>query len=184
MFHTDNSVAFALEAPIAQSLSATLSLFAILGKAQFRIGNGQVTDKHHDGIESVVFSCTGTEANEVALMMARGATGGQGIICTDAAYHGNSTEVRRLSHCKADTDNVRSIPFPETFRFGQITAPTADPRDYFLGKLAEVIAGFERDGIALAGMLVCPIFANEGLPNVPAGFLSKARELVHAAGCR
>ncbi len=142
----------------------------------------RLAGKHHDGIQSVVFSCTGTEANEVAMMMARGVTGGQGIICTDAAYHGNSTEVDRLSHCKADTGNVRSIPFPETFRFSQIGAITADPLDYFLGKLADVIAGFKRDGVALAGMLVCPIFANEGLPNVPAGFLSKARDLVHAAG--
>ena len=31
---------------------------------------------HHDGIESVVFACSGTEASEIALFMARGATGG------------------------------------------------------------------------------------------------------------
>jgi len=30
---------------------------------------------HHDGIESVVFSCSGTEANEVAIQMARVVTG-------------------------------------------------------------------------------------------------------------
>jgi 4-aminobutyrate aminotransferase-like enzyme len=115
-------------------------------------------------------------------MMARAATRGEGIICTDAAYHGNSTEVRRLTHCKAETGNVRSFPFPEIFRFGQIDTPSADPCDYFLGRLADVIAGFERDGIALAGMLVCPIFANEGLPDVPAGFFPEALKMVHAAG--
>ncbi len=142
----------------------------------------RLTAKHHNGIHSVVFSCTGTEANEVALMMARAATGGEGIICTNAAYHGNSTEVRRLTHCKSETGNVRSIPFPEIFRFGQVDTPTADPCDYFLHRLNDVIAGFERDGVALAGMLVCPIFANEGLPNVPAGFFSEALKMVHAAG--
>ena len=73
---------------------------------------------HHAGIDSVVFSCTGTEANEVALMMARAATDGQGIICTDQAYHGNSTEVRRLNHCSAQTGDIRSVPFPDLFRFG------------------------------------------------------------------
>ena len=31
-------------------------------------------------------------------------------------------------------------------------------------------------------MLVCPIFANEGLPEVPAGYLQRAMEMVHAAG--
>ncbi len=137
--------------------------------------------RHHGGLENIVFSCTGTEANEVAIMMARAATGGQGIICTDAAYHGNSTEIRRLTHCRAYTGEVRSIPFPETFRFDQI-GTGADPGDYYLDKLADVIAGFKRDNIPLAGMLVCPIFANEGLPDVPGGFLEKAMAMIHAAG--
>ena len=45
---------------------------------------------HGPAIESVVFSCSGTEANEVALRMARGTTGKNGIVCTNATYHGNS----------------------------------------------------------------------------------------------
>ncbi len=45
---------------------------------------------HATPLTSAIFACTGTEANEVALQMARVATGGRGIICTDAAYHGNS----------------------------------------------------------------------------------------------
>ncbi len=141
----------------------------------------RLTGKHHDGIESVVFSCTGTEANEVALMMARAATGGQGIICTNAAYHGNSTEVRRLTHCQSDTGDVRSIPFPDSLRFDRTDAGS-DPLTYYLGKVDEAISGFERDGIAFAGMLVCPIFANEGLPEVPRGFLEGAMTRVHDAG--
>ena len=48
------------------------------------------TGLNHDDIESVVFSCSGTEANEVAIQMARIVTGNHGLICTDAAYHGNS----------------------------------------------------------------------------------------------
>ena len=31
-------------------------------------------------------------------------------------------------------------------------------------------------------MLICPIFANEGLPNVPDGYLPRAIEMVHDAG--
>ena len=55
---------------------------------------------HADGIESVVFTCSGTEAIEVALLTARAATGGEGIICTDATYHGNSTEVRKMARAR------------------------------------------------------------------------------------
>src|SRR5208337_849439 len=44
---------------------------------------------HHDkSLTTTIFTCTGTEANEVAIMMARCATGRRGIICTDAGYHG------------------------------------------------------------------------------------------------
>src|SRR5580692_11949172 len=41
-------------------------------------------------IESVIVSCSGTEAVEVALRMARMVTGNAGIVCTDGTYHGNS----------------------------------------------------------------------------------------------
>ena len=47
----------------------------------------KIADLHSSSIESVVFSCSGTEANEVAMTMARIATGGSAFICTNAAYH-------------------------------------------------------------------------------------------------
>jgi 4-aminobutyrate aminotransferase-like enzyme len=71
---------------------------------------------HHDSLDNVIFACSGTEAVDIALNMARFATGGQGIICTDATYHGNSTEVRKMSRTlrsNAPLDaNFRRIPFP------------------------------------------------------------------------
>ena len=137
----------------------------------------RLAERHHDGIESVVFTCTGTEANEVALMMARLATGGRGIVCTNAAYHGNSAAVRQLTRPKDNTGEVRSIPFPETYR-----CEAQDPLNWHLDRLREVIESFKRDGIPFAGMLVCPILANEGLPNIPPGFMAEAAQLVRAAG--
>ncbi len=136
---------------------------------------------HHDGLASVVFSCTGTEANEVALMMARAATGGQGIICTDAAYHGNSTEVRRLNHCRSSTGDVRSVPFPDGFRF-DLDHPGQDPLTCYLDQVQAVIDGFRNDGVDFAGLLFCPLFANEGLPAIPDGFLPAVAELVRRSG--
>lgn len=136
---------------------------------------------HHDGIQNVVFSCTGTEANEVALMMARAATGGRGILCTDAAYHGNSTEIRRLNHCSSTTGEIRSVPFPDLYRFDQLNAG-ADPLSYYIAAIEQAIAGFQRDGIPFAGLLFCPIFANEGLPEIPEGFLPQVAETVRSAG--
>src|SRR5579859_1769778 len=74
---------------------------------------------HHDGIESFVFSCSGTEANEVAVQIARLATGKRGILCTDAAYHGNSDLIGRLTmvgRAQPESENIHAFPFPDFYR--------------------------------------------------------------------
>ena len=137
----------------------------------------RLIEKHSAPMECVVFACTGTEANEIALQMARHATQGQGFICTDAGYHGNSSEVRRLSRPSIEDKIYRSIPFPELYRCTE-----QDPLAYYLDLLKQVIDSFGRDQIPLAGMLICPICANEGLPNIPKGFMAQAAQLVRDAG--
>jgi len=138
----------------------------------------RLVGKLHSGLENTVFTCTGTEANEVAIIMARIATGARGIICTDESYHGNSDLVSQLTRCRATSGEVRSIPWPDTYRYdGDV-----DATDYYLDCLDQVIAGFKRDGVGIAGMLICPIFANEGLPELPDGLLAKAMARVHEAG--
>ena len=67
---------------------------------------------HGPAIESVVFSCSGTEANEVALRMVRGETGKSGIVCTNATYHGNSEAVGKMTRIGAGQNSggdVRAI---------------------------------------------------------------------------
>src|SRR5580692_11023672 len=74
---------------------------------------------HGPQIESVIFSCSGTEANEVALRMARFATGRRGIVCTNATYHGNSELVgamTRVGGARPETGEIHAFPFPETYR--------------------------------------------------------------------
>ena len=131
---------------------------------------------HHDGIESVVMSCTGTEANEVAMLMARTVTEGDGFICTDAAYHGNSAAVRQLTRARSSR-LVKSVPFPESYR-----CDADDKLQYFLDRVDEQLRAFESDGVNLAGMLICSRCANEGLPNIPRGFMREAADLVRDAG--
>ncbi len=141
---------------------------------------------HHDGIESVVFACSGTEASEIALFMARGATGGQGFICTDATYHGNSAEVIKLARASLtdeDPDRLfRAVPVPQTYRPIGDGLSDKELCDTYLGRIQAEIDAFESAGIPFAGMFVCSIFANEGLPTTPEGFMAKAADIVHAAG--
>ena len=144
----------------------------------------RLTELHGDQIESVVFACSGTEANDIAMTMARVVTGGSGFICTNAAYHGNSEQVMQLTYVatdQTDNPNIRSIPFPESFR--SIVAGSEEDRcEAYLAKVVEALADFEARGVRVAGLLVCSLLANEGLPDIPAGFMARASELVRAAG--
>ncbi|MCP4222749.1 MAG: aspartate aminotransferase family protein [Actinomycetia bacterium] len=144
----------------------------------------RLTGLLHDDLTSVVFTCTGTEANEVAIMMARAATGRRGIIGTDAGYHGNSAEVSKLTRLPAGTrrSNMRSIPTPQTFRPLQSGLSDDELCERYLDELRRQINAFDEDGVGFAGLLMCSILANEGLPSVPGPFFARAAEIVRDAG--
>jgi 4-aminobutyrate aminotransferase-like enzyme len=140
---------------------------------------------HGSQIESVIVSCSGTEANEVALRMARFATGKRGLICTDATYHGNSELVgslTRLGQKPSSNPSVRAIPFPEKFR--PIVAGLREDElcEAYLEKLAATIVDLQASGEGVAAIIVCSILANEGLPDIPTGFMARAASMVREAG--
>ncbi|NNJ65013.1 MAG: aspartate aminotransferase family protein [Xanthomonadales bacterium] len=140
---------------------------------------------NHDGIESVVFSCSGTEANEVAIQIARLITGQRGLVCTDSAYHGTSEVVDSMSYVGLSppvTGEIRSFPFPERYRPLEEGVSDEELCDAYLERLAAAIGSLKSDGPGFAALIVCPIFANEGVPDIPSGFMRKATELVHGEG--
>ena len=145
----------------------------------------KIADLHASSIESVVFSCSGTEANEVAMTMARIATGGSAFICTNAAYHGNSDQVGKLTYVPLENNkrkNIYSIPYPQTFRPIVSGLSEQELSLKYLQVLEDTITQIQADGIGFAGILFCPIFANEGLPEIPAGFMQAATQMVRDAG--
>ncbi|MDB5480551.1 MAG: aspartate aminotransferase family protein [Caulobacteraceae bacterium] len=140
---------------------------------------------HTAPIESVIFSCSGTEANEVALRMARFATGKGGFVCSNYTYHGNSDLVGRLTFVEereSESREVRAFPFPETYRAIEEASSDVELGEIYLGRVQRAIEGLETGGAGFAALIVCSIFANEGLPNVPPGFMAKAAEMARRAG--
>ncbi len=140
---------------------------------------------HGPQIESVVFSCSGTEANEVALRMARFATGRRGIVCTNATYHGNSELVGALTRTEGvepPEGEIHAFPFPETYRPILEGVDEAALCEAYLASLAAAIAACVASGAGFAALIVCSIFANEGLPTVPAGFMARAAVMARDAG--
>ena len=145
----------------------------------------RLTDLLHEDIESVVFSCSGTEANEVALRMARIVTGRRGIVCTEAAYHGNSELVGSLNYVgkrESGKGKVRCFPYPDLYRPLMRGKTEAELCAASVAHVKHAIDSLNEDGHGFAGLIMCSIFANEGLPDIPAGFMSKVTDLVHQAG--
>ncbi len=141
--------------------------------------------KFDASLARLMLTCTGSEANELALRMARQHTGGTGFICTNATYHGNTALVSQLSSIFAPFEGVqpfiRMVPWPDAYRAPDGLAG-ADLAEHYALQVRQAIDSMQDAGIRLAGMLVCPIFANEGLPQVPEGYLAKAVAHVREAG--
>ena len=136
-----------------------------------------------DSISMIIFACTGSEANDQALRISRLHTGGQGFICTNLTYHGNTTAVAEISPHGEESalPNIRTIPFPDSYRPLDGLQGEALTSAY-INKITDAIQNFEETGVGFAGMIVCPIFANEGLPNLPPDFMQRAVDAVHQAG--
>jgi 4-aminobutyrate aminotransferase-like enzyme len=145
----------------------------------------RLIDLNHEGIESVVFSCSGTEAIEVAFQIARVATGKRGLICTDATYHGNSELVAALTNvgCAANqTGEIRGFPFPELYRPLQEGLSEEELCEAYLERVEWAIESLNGEGVGFAALVMCSIFANEGLPDIPSGFMARVTDLVHREG--
>lgn len=135
-------------------------------------------------LDIAMFACTGTEANELALRLARAATGNDGMIVTEHAYHGNSWAVAQITSCytKAELrgDNIVTVPTPDMYR-GLYARDTA-AADKFAACVQDAIETLARNGHRPAALIVDTVFANEGLPDVPGGYLKKAADFVRRSG--
>lgn len=136
------------------------------------------------GISQAIMTCTGSEANDIALRMAQAVTGKTGIIATDNTYHGNTALVSQLSTRRPPIGgyarNVRLVPAPDSLR--PVGGTTEGQAEAFAGHVARAIAELEAEGCGFSGILLCPLFANEGLPDLAPGFLAPTVAVVRAAG--
>ena len=136
---------------------------------------------HSDNLSKLQMACSGTEAVEVAIKMARIYTGGQGIICSNATYHGNSHETFRMTIGPFEPE-FRRVTYPESYRPIKEGLLEEDLCTLYIKEVEKQIEGFSQDGIKFAGLIFCSIFANEGLPDFPKDYLSKVSKLVRDSG--
>lgn len=129
-------------------------------------------------MQNAILTCTGSEANDIALRMAQTVTGARGIIATDHTYHGNTMAVSQLSRTSPPTggsgDHIRHVPTPDSYR-------GADGAE-FAAHIASAIAELQASGQGFSALMLDPFFANEGFPDLPKGWLDPALKVVREAG--
>ncbi len=143
----------------------------------------RLAEKHAPSLNRVVFGCSGTEANEIAVAAARAFTGRQGIVCTDIGYHGNSYLIDKLTFAGERNDpEIAPTLFADGYRTPEPGMTADEAVDFYLADLRRAISKLESAGTPIACLIVCPIFANEGGTTIARAYLPKAAEIVREAG--
>lgn len=129
----------------------------------------------------VMFTCTGSEANDLALRIAKHYTGGTGVVVTRLAYHGITSEIAAVSPSLGDGSalgqHVRTIRAPDTYRLGADNVAKILADD-----LRAAISDLRAQGIVPAAFLVDGLFASDGVFADPAGFLREAVSVAREHG--
>ncbi|WP_207886825.1 aspartate aminotransferase family protein [Pseudomonas sp. 30_B] len=143
----------------------------------------RLTATFAEPLDSLMFTCTGSEANELALRMARFATGNKGVIVSDYNYHGNTTTLAAVTTALPSSEpfsaHARAVPIPCLYHADGTPEQVAER---YVAKVAQAIAELQAAGVGLAAMLIDTLFANEGIPRLPAGYLERVAKLVREAG--
>lgn len=125
-----------------------------------------------DEVNRVMYACTGSEVNDLALRVAESHTRARGVIITADAYHGNTAAVTAISPSiggPASTGpHVRTVPAPaDAARFSaDVTAAAEDLQD---------------KGFGVSTLIVDTIFSSDGIFPDPS-VLAPAVEIVRRAG--
>lgn len=130
-------------------------------------------------VDQVMYACTGSEANDLALRVAQMYTGARGVIVTRDAYHGNTEAVTAISPsiggATVTGPHVRAVAAPDSYRMG------ADVTGRFLADVDAAIADLKAAGHGLSCLIVDTFFSSDGIYPDPS-VLAPAVRAVHAAG--
>jgi 4-aminobutyrate aminotransferase-like enzyme len=134
-----------------------------------------------DHLGHVMFTCTGSEANDLAYRIAKNFTGGTGVIVTDLAYHGVTDAVSQFSpslgiHVPIGP-HVRTIRAPDAYRRTEADLGAAISAD-----VRAALADMRKNDIKPAMMICDTIFSSDGIFVDPPGFLAQAADVIRDAG--
>ena len=139
-------------------------------------------------LEVCFFVNSGSEANELALRLARTLTGRRGVIALEGAYHGNTQGLVDVSHYKFSRAGgegppawVRAAAMPDDYR-GRYRRDDPDRAARYAGHVAAAAEELAAAGYPPAAFLAEPILSCGGQVEPPPGYLQGAYAAARDAG--
>jgi 4-aminobutyrate aminotransferase-like enzyme len=134
------------------------------------------------------FVNSGSEANELALRLARATTASRETIVVDVGYHGNTTTLVDISSYKFDGPGgagavpwVHKVPMPDVYR-GRYRSPDREAGRKYAAHVAETIASVTASGGRVGAFMVESMLSCGGQIALPEGYLAGAYHAVREAG--
>ena len=134
------------------------------------------------------FVNSGSEANELALRMARAYTGQRDMIAVEVGYHGNTGGCVDISSYKFDgkggkgaPESTHIVPIPDTYR-GLYRRDDPKAGEKYAAHLQRIIENLERQGRGIAGFIAESILSCGGQIVPPVNYFKQAFEYVRKAG--
>lgn len=138
-----------------------------------------------EGLTSVIFVNSGSEANDLAWRMAKAFTGHKGGLAMEFAYHGVSEAMDAFSPSNAPehwhAPHIRLLPPPDTYR-GPLGEGEAGLGERYAALAEPMIAELQALGLGVAAAMVDSAFMTNGILDAPPGYLSGLVERVRKAG--
>jgi 4-aminobutyrate aminotransferase-like enzyme len=142
----------------------------------------RLLDTFPRGLSKLSLACSGSEANDLAMRVAKFHTGGEGIIVTRHAYHGITSEVSRFSPSLGKGSplgpGVRLIDPPDP----RLVAPGSTLAEHMRDQVRGAIEDLERHGHRLAALITDSAYSSDGIFTAQVGYMAAVVEEVHSAG--
>ena len=127
----------------------------------------------------VMFVNSGSEANDVAIQIARAVTGSRGAVITEHAYHGTTAATAALSPEELGPAALE----PWVARIGGAsTLGAGDAAERVAGEVDDAFALLREAGHGPAFLICDDVFSSDGIFAVPPGYLRVAYARARAAG--
>ncbi len=135
------------------------------------------------------FVNSGSEANELALRMARTYSNAKDVIAVEVGYHGNTGGTVDISSYKFDgkggkgaPNHTHIVPIPDTYRGLYRGENNAENGRKYAAHIQDAIENLAESGRGVAAFICESILSCGGQVVLPEGYLKAVYQYVHAAG--